>query len=127
MQIYALVVDVKGMKLKTASADAVSAQHLAADGRNLEISNPSATLQYIAGAIGMSRLGRPIIDKTGVAGPYDFKLVFTPDTPANRRTSDPRDVTIFTAVQEQLGLKLQSAKGTVHVLVADHIEKPSEN
>jgi uncharacterized protein (TIGR03435 family) len=74
--------------------------------------------------------GRDVIDKTGIAGRYDLKLRFTPDQgPAmlnGQPVSDPPP-DLFTALQEQLGLKLEPAKGSVEVLVIDHIEMPSEN
>ena len=83
-------------------------------------------------------LGRPVIDKTGIRGNYDFKLVFSreglpggPPPPAvigapTLSASDPRP-TIFTALQEEFGLKLESSKGPVEVLVIDSVQKPSEN
>jgi uncharacterized protein (TIGR03435 family) len=85
-------------------------------------------------------LGRPIVDKTGIKGDYNFKIVFSREgLPNNGLTppagidgapglnaSDPRP-TIFTALQEQFGLKLESAKAPVEVLVIDRVEKPSEN
>jgi uncharacterized protein (TIGR03435 family) len=85
-------------------------------------------------------LGRPVIDKTGIKGFYDFKLVFSregifnngpippsaTDGGAGLNASDPRP-SIFTAVQDELGLKLESAKGSVEVLVIDSVSKPSEN
>ena len=84
--------------------------------------------------------GRPVIDKTGVTGLYDFTLKYAPelvrvagpfgllsprrpvapDTPADPDTPD-----LFTAVQEQLGLKLESARGLVEMVVIDNIEKPA--
>ena len=85
--------------------------------------------------------GRPVIDKTGLAGSYDFKLRWSaaagnvapfglppgvlgpPGTPPPPPDPDAPD--IFTAVQEQLGLKLESARGPVPVVVVDRIEKPS--
>jgi uncharacterized protein (TIGR03435 family) len=126
MQVYELVVDSKGLKMKKSSPDAISEQHLAALGRNLEISNPKATMDYLAGAIGMSRIGRPVLNKTELTDAYDLKIVFTPDTPANRRVPDANDISVIAALQK-LGLKLQSAKTTVSVMVVDHIEKPSGN
>jgi uncharacterized protein (TIGR03435 family) len=80
-------------------------------------------------------LGRVVIDKTGIAGRYDITLKWTPDTGAaatnsgTEGTTSPSDSgpSIFTAIQEQLGLKLESTKGPVQVLVIDHIEMPSEN
>ena len=77
-------------------------------------------------ALGMQAyLDRPVVDETGFAGRYDFVLKWTP---GESSTNDPNaSPGIFTAVQEQLGLKLEPTKGPTDVLVIDHIEKPSEN
>jgi uncharacterized protein (TIGR03435 family) len=79
-------------------------------------------------------LERVVVDKTGITGMYHLHLTFTPDDSTIRLPdlpgSPPPPVDgpdIFTALQEQLGLKLESAKGPVEVLVIDHAEKPSEN
>ena len=69
--------------------------------------------------------GRPVMDKTGLTGKYDYKLEYAPDD--NSVEADPTGPSIFTAVQEQLGLKLESAKGPVEIFVIDHVERPSEN
>jgi uncharacterized protein (TIGR03435 family) len=83
-------------------------------------------------------LGRPVIDKTEFSGTFDVKLEFTPEgttfgadgfgppggPPPGFDTSGP---SIFTALQEQLGLKLESQKGPAEILVVDHAEKASEN
>ena len=69
--------------------------------------------------------GRPVFDKTGLTGKYDYKLEYAPeDAQADPDSSAP---SIFTAVQEQLGLKLESAKGPVEILVIDHAERASGN
>lgn len=81
------------------------------------------------------RLDRIVVDQTGLSGRYDFKLDWTPDkaspfTNPAKVTTTPTDSSgpsIFTAVQEQLGLKLEATKGLVDVIVIDHIEPPSEN
>lgn len=89
------------------------------------------------------QLGRKVVDNTGLKGNYDFTLQWTPEQshgPAFRgpegapgaassgsTPSADSGPSIFTAVQEQLGLKLESQKGPVEVLVIDHVEKPSEN
>ena len=88
------------------------------------------------------QLGRTVLDQTGLKGNYDIHLKWTPDesqaamfsgpagpkppadTPAPPETSGP---SIFTALQEQLGLKLDSTKGPVEIIVIDHVEQPSEN
>lgn len=76
----------------------------------------------------------PVLDKTGLAGRYNFKLRWTPeDAPAAAGAdglsagSDTSAPDLFTAVQEQLGLKLESRKAPMDVIVIDHIEKPTEN
>ncbi len=79
-----------------------------------------------------SELSRTVIDKTGLAGKYDLNLKWTPDRVAAAGTDDgqqPADVapSLFTALQEQLGLKLVSSRGPVETLVVDHVEQPSEN
>jgi uncharacterized protein (TIGR03435 family) len=69
--------------------------------------------------------GRPVLNKTGLAGHFDFELLCTPSDTPESDTSGP---SIFTAVQEQLGLKLLPAKGPIDILVIDHLEKiPTEN
>jgi uncharacterized protein (TIGR03435 family) len=82
------------------------------------------------------QLGYSVIDKTGLSGNYDFKLAWTPDAPAPGGRADgsslpsPSDSSgpsIFTAIREDLGLRLQAAKGPVEVIVIDHVEKPKEN
>jgi uncharacterized protein (TIGR03435 family) len=81
-------------------------------------------------------LGRTVVEKTGLAGNFDINLEWTPDeAQAMRVAQDAPPVapstgvapSIFTAIQEQLGLKLEPAKGPVEILVIDHAEKPSEN
>jgi uncharacterized protein (TIGR03435 family) len=77
-------------------------------------------------------LGRVVIDKTNLAGKYDFDLTWTPDEnmpkgpgDAGQPPADPDGPSLFTALQEQLGLKLEAAKGPVEILVVDHSEKPT--
>lgn len=75
-----------------------------------------------------AQVGRTVIDKTGLTGSYDFNLTWTPDPPTpEAATAEPAAPSLFTAIQEQLGLKLESTKGPVQVLVIDHIEPLSEN
>ena len=74
------------------------------------------------------QLGRIVQDKTGLTGKYDVELRWTDDTgPDTRPASDPAAPSIFTAIQEQLGLKLDSQKAPVEVLVIDHVDAPSAN
>jgi uncharacterized protein (TIGR03435 family) len=90
--------------------------------------------------VGLSRAtGRPVIDETNLAGPFRWSLTWTPDhlprralgTPpdqpvtVNGQSVDPNGPSLFTAIEEQLGLKLESSKGSVDVLVIDHVERPT--
>lgn len=85
-------------------------------------------------------LGRVVVDQTGLKADYDFKLQWTPGDEEvmfrgmgpgpDGRPAPPPDAsgpTLFTALQEQLGLKLESQKAPVDTLVIDHVDKPSEN
>lgn len=97
----------------------------------------------IANLVGhLSRqLGRNVVDKTGLTGKYDFTLKWTPDESEGAMFRGPdggqpatgsappesSGPSIFTALQEQLGLKLESEKGPVEIIVIDHVEKPTEN
>jgi uncharacterized protein (TIGR03435 family) len=87
-----------------------------------------------------NQLGRPVLNNTGLQGKYDFKLEFTPDPgqaagpfgglapgPDAPSPPDPNGPSIFAAIQEQLGLRLDSQKGPVKMIVIDRVEKPSEN
>jgi bla regulator protein BlaR1 len=85
------------------------------------------------------QLGRTVVDNTGLKGNYNWTLKWTPDQSApmfkgpegghatDNTASADSGPSIFTAIQEQLGLKLESKKGPVEILVIDHVEKPSEN
>jgi uncharacterized protein (TIGR03435 family) len=81
------------------------------------------------------RLDRTVVDKTNLAGSFDIQLQWTPDAGDNPfdpggnalPPADSSRPSIFAAIQEQLGLKLESASAPVDVFVIDHVEKPSEN
>jgi uncharacterized protein (TIGR03435 family) len=75
---------------------------------------------------------RPVIDRTGLTQNYDFTLSFMPELPPNvARENLPPGLqdrpSLFDALKEQLGLKLQAEQGPVEYYVIDHVEKPSEN
>jgi len=81
-------------------------------------------------------LGRSVIDKTELTGNYDFKLEWTPDESTSGASgdgggappaADATGVSVFTAVQDQLGLKLEATRGPVEILMIDRAEKASEN
>jgi bla regulator protein blaR1 len=92
------------------------------------------TLDEFSHFIGFA-LDRPVIDKTGIKGRFVFHLEFTPDEALRPDFRDSGPVptdpaaapSIFTALQEQLGLKLDPGKGPGTILVIDHVEKPTEN
>lgn len=128
MPVYALVVGKNGPKFKESAPDASPDTHYAAgDGRNYEITMPKARMESLLGAIENSLTDRPVLDKTGLTGTYNIKMTYTPATKANLETPDLSDISIFAAVEQQLGLKLEAQKAMIEVLVVDHIEKPSVN
>jgi uncharacterized protein (TIGR03435 family) len=93
--------------------------------KNLAIGGTGMTVPDIFGGIVGNIVSRPVVDKTGLTGQFDFTLEWTPgglDAPA-----DATGPSIFNAVEEQLGLKLASGKGPVEVIVIDRVERPSEN
>lgn len=80
----------------------------------------------LATNLSRAELHRTVIDKTGLTGTFDIHLQWTSDGPAGP-VDDQATLSIFTALQEQLGLKLISSRSPAEVLVIDHIEKPSDN
>jgi uncharacterized protein (TIGR03435 family) len=102
------------------------------------ITAQAVTIAGLAGEL-THMLGRPVRDKTGLTGAYDFELRFTPDdrlqapgdaAPSERPglpSSDSNEPSLFDAIQEQLGLKLEAGNGPVEIIVIDHIERPSGN
>jgi len=81
----------------------------------------NVTIGMFAAQLAGRVLGRPVLDRTGITGEFDITLEWAPDESPNLGPS------IFTAIQEKLGLKLESQKGTVEVLVIDHVERPTPN
>ena len=72
-------------------------------------------------------LGHPVVDRTGLEGPYDFVLDFTPDPRPSYATEDSGGPNFQQALQQQLGLKLEAQKAPVEFLVLDHVEHPTGN
>jgi uncharacterized protein (TIGR03435 family) len=132
LPVYALVVAKKGPNLPPSKEPDGHSGTSSNDG---QFTAQGVTMPQIADALTqeLSReLGRVVIDKTGIQGRFDVALKWMPGTgPAlvNDGTEAPSDSgpSIFTAIQEQLGLKFESTKGPVQVLVIDHVEMPSEN
>jgi uncharacterized protein (TIGR03435 family) len=134
MAIYALVVSKNGPKLKEATDE--GATQIGGDGgAGLETVFERASMAQLAGTLARS-VDRPVIDATGLKGLYNFRLALANDGRSRPNgaaagppeATDPSDApSIFTALQERLGLKLESRKVPVDVLVIDRIAKPSEN
>jgi uncharacterized protein (TIGR03435 family) len=93
-------------------------------GENRIVSQGASIAQLLQQLSIQPEISRRIVDKTGLTGKYDFTLHWTSASSDQENAAGP---SIFTALQEQLGLKLESTKGPVEVLVIDHIERPSEN
>ncbi len=152
LPVYALVVAKSGSKLKQAPPaplDANPAEPGPPGGRVRRGGVQMRRGELTASAIPLDRLedvlshvtGRPVVNRTGLEGLYDFTLKWTPeegegpmmggppgppppDAPPPPEANGP---TIFTALQEQLGLKLESQKTPMDTVVIDHVEQPSEN
>jgi bla regulator protein blaR1 len=137
LPVYVLTVNKGSSRL--VEADATSAPDSSPPGINAACGRMTGTQTSMANlAYKLSRqLYRPVIDQTGLAGKYSFLLSWTPDSgpcsaPVSGSNPEPASGTsdgpsIFTAIEEQLGLKLESQKGPVEVLVIDHVEQPSAN
>jgi uncharacterized protein (TIGR03435 family) len=106
----------------------------APNGLRLLLAN--ATAENFTTFLQMMVLDRPVVDRTGIAGRYDISVTFTPDDsqfnghpprvqPAAEGTEPAPD--LFSAIQEQLGMKLSPEKTAVDVIALDHVEKPSPN
>lgn len=119
LPVYELVIARGGLKMKESPPNEKSGMAIGS-----KITAHAMTVKDLADVI-TGDVGRLIVDKTGLAGKmFDFQLLWTPD---DQQGSDDAGPSIFTAVKEQLGLKLVSSKGPVEVLVIDHMEKPSAN
>jgi len=132
LPVYNLVVDKLGPKFQESSGPGrmrLGKGELVSEGTPLALLTEQLSV----------RLDRTVVDKTGLKGNYAFTLHWTPDANEEARIkadgiseaalppSSETSESILTAVQEQLGLKLEPRKDTVQVLVIDHVEIPSEN
>jgi len=124
LPVYDLVVQRGGPKIKLSQAERTdSSWNLNGSNDDKVLSAKSASMADLAQALS-GEVHRKVIDKTGLTGSADITLKWTDDVAAEQGGNV---ISIFTALQEQLGLKLQSAKGPVDTLIIDHIEMPSEN
>ncbi len=127
LPMYSLVVGKNGVKMKPTDPSVTSGSSLISEKLfRAQRASLDSIAQGLAGV-----LGRPVKNETGLDGFYDFKMEWTPEpsagTNAEERSSDPLGPSLFTALQEQLGLKLEGRKGPMEVIVVDRGEKPSEN
>ena len=142
LPVYELVV-AKAPGLKIAATDTSSSLRSGADGKPLAgfmqfLPDRSTAQGYSMGALAnllsgpFARLGRPVLDKTGLTGAYNFTLEWSPRVNdvlpgAAVNSVSPEDTgSIFTALQD-IGLKLQSSTAPIEVILIDHVERPSEN
>ena len=132
--IYALILAKNGSKLQPAK-EQESFRH-GMQVRRGQMNAEGASLQMLANALS-NIAGKPVIDRTGLKGNFDFKFEWTPETaltpgaPGERQEPgsqvDLSGPSLFAALQEQLGLKLDSQKGPVEMIVIDRLEKASAN
>ena len=147
LPVYALIIAENGAKLQQAKPGDTYANgikgpngHPGGPG-NVRMGRGTLTGQALSMADFVralsDQLGRPVLDKTGLTGRYDLNLQWTPDDsqlPMFKATGTPSasqsaasGSSLFTTMQDQLGLKLESQDSPVEILVIDHVEKPSEN
>ncbi|HXX23164.1 MAG TPA: M56 family metallopeptidase [Terriglobia bacterium] len=148
LPVYALVIAKNGPKLRQAKPDDTYSKGIQdlegrpAGAETLEFGAGQLTGQAVPIALLAQELmdqpelgGRLVLDQTGLTGTYDFKLQWTPERPTSNSSQEPDAAlppdssgpSLFTALQRQLGLRLESAKGPVDTVVIDHFERPSEN
>jgi uncharacterized protein (TIGR03435 family) len=133
LPVYALVVAKNGLRLKPNTEGNPERIMLEAKAGQLTMVGEGVTLPKIADVL-FGQVGRRIvIDRTGITGKFDYRLEWVPDAtniPSLNGTKMEASVegpSTFTAVQEQLGLKLESTKGPVEILVIERAEKAAGN
>ena len=137
LPVYAMVVAKNGPKLAVSAADpdAFPGIGFGREPGVISLVGRNTGLNGVANGLQSNILDKPVVDQTGLTGRYDFQLRFSPDATqlanfggieANSADLNlPPD--IFTAFEQQLGLKLQATKAVVDVMVIDKIERPSPN
>jgi uncharacterized protein (TIGR03435 family) len=125
MAVYALVVDRKGPKLRKSAGkgECSSTAGNAFRGGNYEITAENCEAEDFAEDLNDLDLDRPVVDRTGLKGNFDFHVVFNREG----RPEDENGSNVFTAVRQQLGLRLEPQRAAMEVLVVDHVEMASEN
>jgi uncharacterized protein (TIGR03435 family) len=131
--VYVLSVDKTGVRMKPHEIASAGDPTIDRPGFGM-LAAKSTPMDYFAFGLGMI-VDRPVLDRTGLKGGYDFDLSWTPDLPPgfpeggliNGTAVDTSGTTIFAAIEKQLGLKLEAQRGPVEILVIDHAEKPVDN
>jgi uncharacterized protein (TIGR03435 family) len=121
--VYALMVGKTGAKLQESASGTPSGFSMGSG----HIEGRAASMAALADRLSNAsfQLGRPVLDRTGLKGAYDFTLDWTPD---GAQEADATGPSLFTAVQEKLGLRLEAQRGLAEVLVIDSMaRKPTEN
>ena len=140
LPVYALVVAKNGPKLKKSTADAPSTDGIRGPGGQqskglmrmgfengeMVVTAEKMSMDWMASQLG-AQLRTKVENKTGLDGSYDFTFKYAPGDSLDTSASSSFGPDIFAAIQEQLGLKLESQKAPVETLVIDHVERPSEN
>lgn len=126
LPVYRLVIAKSGLKMQKTLAE----ESPGVNGGRGQFTARGISIEVLGLMLSM-RLERPVVDKTGLTGSYDAILRWTPDDAAGPSqisgTSLDSGPSFFTAVQEQLGLKLEPSKEPMDTIVVDHVEAPSEN
>ena len=132
LPVFALIVEKNGLKLQEARRGPKDGDGNFRAGRG-RLTGQMVPISDLAGMLS-GLVGRTVQDRTGVKGLFDLKLDWTPDESqstapvgAGEAPPDASGPSIFTALQEQLGLKLEASKGPVEIIVIDHAEKAAEN
>jgi uncharacterized protein (TIGR03435 family) len=136
LSVYVLSVAKGGPKLTKSEGDPNGLPGLFFRGKLGDLGVRNANMGDFTGLMQSAVLDRPVVDQTELTGRYDFTLVWTPDDsqfsgmgakippPTDSANAPPN---LYTAIQEQIGLKLDATKAPADVMVVDHVEKPSEN
>ena len=132
LPVFELTVIKDGPNFKPSAASDHGGTSVQSDNNKTELTAHGVSMVSLADSL-TGQVHRTVIDKTGLAGVYDLNLKWSPqDIPSQPAQDGSNTLTdsnpsLFTALQEQLGLKLKSAKGPVETLVVDHVEMPSAN
>jgi uncharacterized protein (TIGR03435 family) len=121
MPVLALVVAKGGPHLQEPKGAGPSIQ-----GRMGQLTCKKVSMKMFSERLLSQRMGRNVVDQTGLAGDFDFEIKYVEDRGA-AATADVSGPDFLTAMQEQLGLKLESQKGPVQIVIIDHVEKASAN